>query len=160
MVSNSPTAVIGSEESKECSLNRNQMSSGGKKKQTSTERGTDLSEVPHWAPSNSQSASPHLQLIAFWTELHCYSGQDIWRLCLFLLEVSIDFGKLLAPSNNTMTGAFTVSVNKRCKSLGPVQQHEAKKPVSKIASGDHNRPLLARGGKQFCYFMIRNTILE
>lgn len=69
---------------------------------------------------------------------------------MFLLEVSIDFGKLLATSTNTMTGALTVSVNKRCKSPGPVQQHEPKKPASQTASGDYNSPFLARGGRQFC----------
>lgn len=66
----------------------------------------------------------------------------------FLLNIGIDFGKLLATT--VMTRSLKISVNKRCKFLGFLKQQQAKQPISKIASGNHYRLFLAKGGKQFC----------
>jgi len=47
---------------------------------------------------------------------------------MVLLNVGIDFGKLLATSTTVMTRSLKISVNKRCKFLGFVKQQRAKNP--------------------------------
>lgn len=67
-----------------------------------------------------------------------------------LLNVSIDFGEQIGTSTTVMTRSLKISVNKRCKFLGFVKQQQVKKPISKIASGNHYRLFLAKAEKQFC----------
>lgn len=124
-----PAAVLGTAEG--VSAAQAEITLAVEEKTSSTKMGINLSEVPHGV-CNSSETEASLETSSSLPKLN-YTASHTGIVKKFggLLNVDIDFGKLLATTTAEMAGSLKIPVNKRWKFLHFVKEQQAKNHIRK-----------------------------